>query len=80
MDRPIKELIIPQQVFDIFLDHIDKFVSFHVKNEGAALIMAEALIVKIKQLFIGKGYVEEDALLFIEHALQELNDDKPTIH
>ena len=42
--------------------------------------MAEALIVKIKQLFIGKGYVEEDALLFIEHALQELNDDKPTIH
>lgn len=80
MDRPIKELLIPQQVFDMFVDQIDKFVSFHVKNEGAALIMAEALIVKIKQLFIGKGYAEEDALLFIEHALQELNDDKPTIH
>ena len=38
------------------------------------------LDIKIKQLFIGKGYAEEDALLFIEHALQELNDDKPTIH
>ena len=46
MDRPIKELVIPQQVFDMFVDQIDKFVSFHVKNEGTALIMAEALIVK----------------------------------
>tara|TARA_B100001063_G_C16302162_1_gene328867 strand:+ start:254 stop:496 length:243 start_codon:yes stop_codon:yes gene_type:complete len=80
MNQPVKELVIPQQVFDIFLDHVDKFVSFHVKNESSALIMAEALIVKIKQLFMGKGYTEEDALLFIEHALQELNDDKPTIH
>ena len=80
MNQPVKELLISQQVFDIFLDHIDKFVSFYVKNETSALIMAEALVLKIKQLFTGKGYAEEDALLFIEHALQELNDDKPTIH
>ena len=80
MDQLLKDLSIPQKIFDEFLEHVDKFVTFHVKNESSALIMAEAFIVKIKQLFMGKGYTEDDALLFIQHALQELNDDKPTIH
>ena len=50
MDRPIKELVIPQQVFDMFVDQIDKFVSFHVKNEGTALIMAKQLLLLWRKL------------------------------
>ena len=42
--------------------------------------MAEALIVKVKELFLSQNYAENVALLFVEHALQELNEDKPTIH
>ncbi len=35
---------------------------------------------KVKELFEGKGYKEEDALLVIQHAIQELDENKPTIH
>ena len=49
-------------------------------NHECALIMAEALVVKVKELFAGKGYPEDQALLFVEHALQELDENKPTIH
>ena len=51
-----------------------------VTNDNLALIMAEVLMVKVKQLFEGKGYSEDQTLLFIQHALQELDEDKPTIH
>ena len=37
-------------------------------------------ILKVKELFDGKGYSEDQTLLFIQHALQELDEDKPTIH
>ena len=69
-----------QDVFDIFLKEADDFCKLHVKSKTAALVMAEVFIVKVKDLFHGKGYSEEDALLFIQHALQELNDTKPTKH
>ena len=69
-----------QDVFDIFLKEADNFCKLHVKSKTAALVMAEVYIVKVKDLFHGKGYSEEDALLFIQHALPELNDTKPTIH
>ena len=69
-----------QEVFDIFLKEADDFCKLHVKSKTSALVMAEVFIVKVKDLFHGKGYSEEDALLFIQHALQELNDTKPTIH
>ena len=69
-----------QEVFDIFLKEADNFCKLHVKNKTTALVMAEVFIIKVKDLFHGKGYSEEDSLLFIKHALQELNDIKPTIH
>lgn len=69
-----------QEVFDIFLKEADDFCKLHVKSKTSALVMAEVFIVKVKDLFHGKGYSEDDALLFIQHALQELNDTKPTKH
>ena len=69
-----------QDVFDIFLKEADDFCKLHVKSKTSALVMAEVFIVKVKDLFHGKGSSEDDALLFIQHALQELNDTKPTKH
>ncbi len=73
-------LVTPQQIFDSYIDLLNKFIKDSVKSDHLALIMAEVLMVKVKELFEGKGYKEEDALLFIQHALQELEDNKPTIH
>jgi hypothetical protein len=75
-----KTLITPQQLFDSYIDLLDKFVKDTVTNDNLALIMAEVLMVKVKELFEGKGYSEDQTLLFIQHALQELDEDKPTIH
>ena len=73
-------LVTPQQIFDSYIDLLNKFIKDSVKSDHLALIMAEVLMVKVNELFEGKGYKEEDALLFIQHALQELEDNKPTIH
>jgi hypothetical protein len=70
----------PQQIFDNFIQKIDSFVKQNVNSPTLALIMAEALMVKVKELFDEKGYSEEQTLLFIKHALQELDEEKPTIH
>ena len=69
-----------QETFEVFLKKADDFCQLHVKSKTSALVMAEVFIVKVKDLFHGKGYSEDDALLFIQHALQELNDTKPTKH
>jgi hypothetical protein len=69
-----------QKIFDALISKMDKFANDNVKSETDALIMAEVLMVKVKELFEGKGYKEEDALLFIQHAIQELEENKPTIH
>jgi len=69
-----------QKIFDDLISKMDKFANDNVKSETDALIMAEVLIVKVKELFEGKGYKEHDALLFVQHAIQELEDNKPTIH
>jgi hypothetical protein len=75
-----KNLVSPQQIFDSYIKMLDKFIKDSVNSDSLALIMAEVLMVKVKELFEGKGYKEEDALLFIQHAIQELEDNKPTIH
>jgi len=75
-----KNLLTPQEIFDSYIKLLDKFVEETVKNDHLALIMAEVLMVKVKELFQGKGYDEDHTLLFIQHALQELEDNKPTIH
>ena len=75
-----KNLVSAQQIFDSYIQMLDKFIKDSVNSESLALIMAEVLMVKVKELFIGRGYKEEDALLFIQHAIQELEDNKPTIH
>ena len=75
-----KNLLTPQEVFDSYINLLDKFVKDTVKSDHLALIMAEVLMVKVKELFQGKGYGEDHTLLFIQHALQELEDNKPTIH
>jgi|TARA_R100001460_G_scaffold44539_2_gene81320 hypothetical protein len=73
-------LVTPQQIFDSYIDLLDKFIKDSVNSDSLALIMAEVLMLKVKELFEGKGYKEEDALLFIQHAIQELEENKPTIH
>jgi hypothetical protein len=73
-------IVTAQQMFDAYIRELDKIVHGTVKNPEQAIIMAEVLMVKVKQLFQGAGYHEEDALLFIQHALQELEENKPTIH
>ncbi len=75
-----KNLVSPQKIFDSYIKMLDKFIKDSVNSDSLALIMAEVLMVKVKELFEGKGYKEEDALLFIQHAIQELEDNKPTIH
>tara|TARA_R100001369_G_C3247722_1_gene155456 strand:- start:84 stop:317 length:234 start_codon:yes stop_codon:yes gene_type:complete len=73
-------VLLTQELFDSYLRQLDKHIKEKVKTPEQALIMAEALMVKIKELFCLKGYTEDHALLFIEHALQELDETKPTIH
>ena len=75
-----KNLVSPQQIFDSYIKMLDKFIKDSVNSDSLALIMSEVLMVKVKELFEGKGYKEEDALLFIQHAIQELEENKPTIH
>ena len=75
-----KNLVSPQQIFDSYIKMLDKFIKDSVNSESLALIMAEVSMVKVKELFDGKGYKEDDALLFIQHAIQELEENKPTIH
>ena len=74
------KIISAQQLFDIYLKSLDEYISKNVNSQECALIMAEAFIVKVKELYAGKGYPEDQALLFVEHALQELDENKPTIH
>ena len=73
-------LFTSQQVFDSYLKELDNFIKHSINNHQCALIMAEALMVKVKELFAGKGYDEDQTLLFVQHALQELDENKPTIH
>tara|TARA_R100000908_G_C3720171_1_gene123251 strand:- start:28 stop:264 length:237 start_codon:yes stop_codon:yes gene_type:complete len=74
------KIISAQELFDIYLKSIDEYINKNINSPECALIMAEALIVKVKELFVRKGYPEDQALLFVEHALQELDENKPTIH
>jgi len=69
-----------QQLFDNYLKQVDQMLKHNVHSKEQSIIMAEALLVKVKELFLLQGYPENVALLFVEHALQELNEDKPTIH
>ena len=69
-----------QNIFDSYLQELDKQIKGTVKNKEQVLIMAEALMVKVKELFMSKEFSEDVALLFMEHTLQELDDTKPTIH
>tara|TARA_R100000458_G_scaffold57937_1_gene65003 strand:- start:650 stop:874 length:225 start_codon:yes stop_codon:yes gene_type:complete len=73
-------IISAQQLFDNYLREVDHLIKSQVITKDQSLIMAEALMVKVKELFLSQGHPENVALLFIEHALQELNEDKPTIH
>ena len=73
-------ILTAQNVFDSYLQELDKQIRETVKTKEQALIMAEALMIKVKELFISKGFSEDVALLFMEHALQELDNTKPTIH
>tara|TARA_R100001129_G_scaffold81077_1_gene55154 strand:- start:862 stop:1086 length:225 start_codon:yes stop_codon:yes gene_type:complete len=73
-------ILTAQELFDNYLRQIDKLIQDNVQSKEQSLIMAEALIVKVKELFLSQNYAENVALLFVEHALQELNEDKPTIH
>mgnify|MGYP003123431920 CR=1 FL=1 len=76
----VNKIISAQELFDIYLKSLDQYINKNISSQECALIMAEVLMVKVKELFAGKGYSEDHALLFVEHALQELNEDKPTIH
>ena len=73
-------IVTAQTIFDAYLKHLDQFIKESVQNKEQSLIMAEALMLKTKELFISQGFGEDQALLFVEHALQELNNNKPTIH
>jgi len=73
-------ILTAQNVFDSYLRELDKQIKETVKTKEQSLIMAEALLVKVKELFVAKGFSEDVALLFMEHTLQELDDTKPTIH
>ena len=44
-----------QKIFDELISKMDKFANDNVKSETDALIMAEVLMVKLKELFEGKG-------------------------
>ena len=74
-------IVTAQQVFDSYLRELDKQLKATVKAPEQALIMAEAMMVKVKELFMANKFVEDHSLLFMEHALQELDENtKPTIH
>ena len=73
-------IVSAQQVFDSYLREIDKQLKETVRSKEQAIIMAEALMVKVKELFLRSDFGEDHALLFMEHALQELDENKPTIH
>ena len=73
-------IVSAQQVFDSYLKEIDKQIKETVKSKEQAIIMAEALIVKVKELFVMNEFGEDHALLFLEHALQELDEIKPSVH
>jgi|TARA_R110000796_G_scaffold228854_1_gene346074 hypothetical protein len=73
-------VLTPQNIFDSYLKELDKKIKETVHSPEQALIMVEVLMVKVKELFTQKGYTEDDALLFMEHTLQELDETKPTIH
>tara|TARA_B100000900_G_C20244274_1_gene579260 strand:+ start:479 stop:637 length:159 start_codon:yes stop_codon:yes gene_type:complete len=49
-------LVTPQQIFDSYIDLLDKFIKDSVNSDSLALIMAEVLMLKVKELFEGKGY------------------------
>ena len=69
-----------QHVFDSYLKEMDKQIKETVKSKEQAIIMAEAMMVKVKELFVMNEFGEDHALLFLEHALQELDEIKPTVH
>ena len=73
-------VVTAQQVFDSYLREIDKQLKETVRSKEQAIIMAEALMVKVKELFLRSDFGVDHALLFMEHALQELDENKPTIH
>ena len=82
--------MVEQGVFDSYLELLDHFIKDLIAKkvviagkdqaEVLSLIMAEALMVKVKDIFISTKFLEDQALLFMEHALQELDNTKPTIH
>ena len=80
VDNTLITTITTQDIFDAYLKELDNFIRNNIKNRQCALIMTEALMVKVKELFQGQGYDEDQTLLFVQHALQELDENKPTIH
>ena len=51
-----------------------------VHNKEQSIILAEAMMVTVKELLEAQGFAVDHSLLFIQHALQELEENKPTIH
>ncbi len=80
VDNTLITTITTQDIFDAYLRELDNFIIKNINNRKCAVIMSEALIVKVKELFQGQGYDEDQTLLCVQHALQELDEHKPTIH
>ena len=70
----------PQEIFDNYLKELHKVVKTVVHNKEQSIILAEAMMVTVKELLEAQGFAVDHSLLFIEHALQELEENNPTIH
>ena len=74
-------VVTAQQVFDSYLREIDKQLKETVRSKEQAIIMAEALMVKVKELFLRSDFGEDHALLFMEHALHPVGfQHEPKYH
>jgi len=65
-----------QQVFENYLEVIDKFVGASVTTSPQALIFAEALIVKANEILVKHN----DTVQKVEEVLIQFNEKPPTLH
>ena len=65
-----------QQVFENYLEVIDKFVGVSVTTSPHALIFAEALIVKANEILVKHN----DTVQKVEEVLIQFNEKPPTLH
>ena len=60
--------------------NIHEYQAKQILKKYGAIIPEGVVGLTVKELLEAQGFAVDHSLLFIEHALQELEENKPTIH